>query len=132
MKGAYPVIIREEEGTFYVEIPGFDLDTYGESLYDAVEMARDAIGLAGISKEDHGEELPAPLGFEEVKSITNGEVISYIDVDFSKYREELDNVMVPKNCTIPASLKRRADAANINCSEVLREGLEKKLQSLAF
>lgn len=130
MKSVYPVIIREESDAYIVEIPGFDLDTYGGSLYEAVEMARDAIGLAGISKEDHGESLPVPLSIDEVKAITNDELISYIDVDFNKYREELDNVMVAKNCTIPARLKRQAEAHNINFSEVLREGLEKKLQSL--
>ena len=46
---AYPIVIsKEDDGFYYVEIPDFDIATQGESVPDAMEMARDAIGLMGI------------------------------------------------------------------------------------
>ena len=46
---AYPVVIsKENDGFYYVEIPDFDIATQGESVADAMEMARDAIGIMGM------------------------------------------------------------------------------------
>ena len=50
---AYPVVIsKENDGFYYVEIPDFDIATQGESVADAMEMARDAIGIMGIDYLD--------------------------------------------------------------------------------
>ena len=48
MKGVYPVFITVGSKYYLVRIPDFDIDTQGEDLADAIEMARDAIGLMGI------------------------------------------------------------------------------------
>jgi predicted RNase H-like HicB family nuclease len=37
-----------------------DILTEGDSFAGAIEMARDAIGVTGISMEDNKEELPVP------------------------------------------------------------------------
>jgi predicted RNase H-like HicB family nuclease len=128
MKMAYPVIINEEGNGYLVDIPGFNINTFGSSVYEAVEMARDAIGLAGIDKQDHKESLPTPLSIAEIKEISCTALISFIDVDFSDYRKELDNQTVKKNCTIPYRLSQKAEEAGINFSEVLRDGLQEKLK----
>ena len=58
---AYPVVIsKEDDGFFYVEIPDFDIATQGMDIADAMEMARDAIGLMGIDLMDEGKVLPEP------------------------------------------------------------------------
>ena len=52
------MIYREEAVTF---VPDMEISTEGESFADAIEMARDAIGLTGISMEDHNDKLSEPL-----------------------------------------------------------------------
>lgn len=48
------------EHSFPVCVPDMDIFTERDTFADAVEMARDAIGPAGISMEDNKEELPVP------------------------------------------------------------------------
>ena len=60
MKGAYPIILQKTEDGYYVNIPDFEIGTQGDSIADAMEMARDAIGLTGIDMEDDGKTLPEP------------------------------------------------------------------------
>ncbi len=61
--------------------------TEGDTFADAIEMARDAIGLTGISMEDNKEELPMPseqsAAIEKVKCDIG-------DIDFSEYRRKVD------------------------------------------
>lgn len=65
MKNAYPVIMEKDGDGFVVSIPDFRLDTQGDSIQDAIEMARDAIGIAGVVLEDKGAKLPEASGYEE-------------------------------------------------------------------
>lgn len=64
MKQVYPTfILNTKDGSehpFFVYVPDMEIFTKGDSLADSIEMARDAIGLAGISMEDHKEEIPVP------------------------------------------------------------------------
>ena len=64
MKQVYPIfIINTENGEvhpFLTCVPDMDILTEGDSLADVIQMARDAIGVAGITMEDHGETIPSP------------------------------------------------------------------------
>ena len=102
-KRAYPAFIREDEGMQLVYVPDFAIFTEGHDLVDAIEMARDAIGLMGIELEDEekaipkprsvneeeeykayeedGKELPEPSDYEE--AITRAELIKS-DFDYTK------------------------------------------------
>lgn len=64
MKQVYPTfIVNTNDGTehpFLVSVPDLDIFTEGDTLADAIEMARDAIGLTGISMEDNDETIPVP------------------------------------------------------------------------
>ena len=58
MKEAYPIVISPADGGYIVYIPDFDINTEGNSLTDAIEMARDAIGQsAGTSRFLHGSTM---------------------------------------------------------------------------
>ena len=48
-KRAYPAFIREDEGMQLVYVLDFAIFTEGHDLVDAIEMARDAIGMTGQS-----------------------------------------------------------------------------------
>ena len=60
MKEAYPVFMEKTRDGYYVKVPNLDIETQGESIPDAMEMARDAIGLMGIDFQDDGKEIPRP------------------------------------------------------------------------
>jgi predicted RNase H-like HicB family nuclease len=50
MKQVYPVIftqLNDEKNTVLIEVPDLEILTEGLGMADAVEMARDAIGLKG-------------------------------------------------------------------------------------
>ena len=47
MKNSYPIILTPADGGYVVFIPDFQINTEGDSLTEAIEMARDAIGLTG-------------------------------------------------------------------------------------
>lgn len=131
MKTCYPVILthcNDENGEGYlVYIPDFDNNTFGETIADAMDMARDAINLVGISRQDNNLPIPEPSDLEKVKCKA-GEMKILVDVDFDAYRRMLDNRSVKKNCTIPSWLNERAEQANINFSAVLQEALKQRLQ----
>ena len=64
MKQVYPTfIVNTNDGSehpFLVCVPDMEIVTEGVDFADAIEMARDAIGLTGISMEDNKEEIPTP------------------------------------------------------------------------
>lgn len=123
MKTTYPVILREGEGGYLVEIPGFEINTFGASQFEAIEMARDAIGVAGLDKIDNGEPLPEPISAKGAKALSGDDFVSVVDVDFDRYRNELDNRLVRKNLTIPYWLNVKAENMGLNFSHVLREAV---------
>ena len=102
MKKAYPVILSQGEKFIVVYIPDFEINTQGENIAEAIEMARDAIGVVGIDLEDDGESLPEPTVISKVKTNSKNDIVTLVDVDFSEYRRKNDLKAVKTNCTIPS------------------------------
>lgn len=127
MKGVYPVFITEGNKNYLVRIPDFDIDTQGEDLAEAIEMARDAIGLMGIELEDEGKEMPMPDSIKENDKYKDA-IKTLVDVDFDEYRRQQDMRLVKRNCTIPYNLSMAADKAGLNVSMVLRNALTEQLK----
>lgn len=126
MKKTYPIILTPDSNGFTVFIPDFEINTQGEDLTEAIEMARDAIGLVGIDMEDDKKPLPTPRSVNEVSAVCN-DIVSLVDVDFSEYRRKNELKVVKKNCTLPSWLCYEAEKANINFSQVLQSALKKEL-----
>lgn len=128
MKNSYPIVLMPEKVGFVVFIPDFNVNTQGDDLTEALEMARDAIGLLGIDMEDDNEELPVPSTLADIQSqIPDGGFASYVDVDFTDYRRKYESHTVKKNCTLPGWLNYEAEKANINFSAVLQAALKNEL-----
>lgn len=129
MKTCYPVILTKcEDGSGYlVTIPDFGNNTFGATIPEAMDMARDAVNLLGVTYEDKKWDMPAPSNLADVVCGDNDMKI-LVDVDFAAYRRMLDNRSVKKNCTIPSWLNEMAEQANINFSAVLQEALKQRLQ----
>ena len=121
---AYPISITKEGNDYIVYIPDFDINTSGNSLAEAMFMARDAIGIMGLQLEDEGKDLPEP---GSVSCKEKGDIETFVDIDFSDYRKKHDNRMVKKNCTIPYYLKVEAEKRGINFSRLLQEALLQKI-----
>ena len=65
MKGAYPTFIKQTGKDYLAYVPDWDIYTQGKNFVDAIEMARDAIGLKGIDFEDDQKEFPTMSSYEE-------------------------------------------------------------------
>lgn len=133
MKKAYPTILTPVDDAILVEVPDLDILTEGKDVSDAIEMARDAIGVTGLSMQDHGDEIPEPSKCNEV-DVTKGTfaedgegTLTLVDIDFDVYRRKIDQKMVRRNVTIPNWMDVAAKEANLNVSGVLQEALQAKL-----
>jgi predicted RNase H-like HicB family nuclease len=126
MKRVYPVVFTPDGDWYVVYVPDFDIVTQGEGLADAIDMARDAINLMGVNMEDEGKEIPDASHIGSVNIPDKG-FVSLVDCDFDEYRKSLENRAVKKNCTLPSWLNKKAEAANVNFSQILQEALIEKL-----
>ena len=126
MKNVYPVVLIPDKEGYVVNVPDFDIMTQGDSLSDAIDMARDAISLMGVQYQDDNKPLPDA---SKVSSVVHeeDEIVTLVDVDFASYRKMLENRSIRKNCTIPSWLNTIAVKNNINFSAVLQAALIEKL-----
>lgn len=133
MKIAYPAIIKKYEIDYLVYIPDFDGYTQGTSIADAIEMARDAIGMNALTYLDLEKPLPevssASDAYEKAVAVRDrgidfdGGFCSYVDLDVDAYRAKIRGRSVKKNCTIPAWLNEKAEKKGVNFSKVLQDAL---------
>lgn len=133
MENVYPVFILKDGKDYLVYIPDFKVYTEGRSYVDAIKMARDAIGLAVMTKQDCKEVVPDPSDYERALNVAKADadddldfskgVFSLVDVNTDEYRRKHDNRMVRKNCTIPYYLNEQAEKAGVNFSRVLQDAL---------
>ncbi|MBQ3703356.1 MAG: type II toxin-antitoxin system HicB family antitoxin [Oscillospiraceae bacterium] len=127
MKAAYPVVLTREDKWTLVYIPDFEINTEGSDYADAMEMARDAIGLMGITLEDDGKALPVPSDLRNVAESNSKGVVTLVDVDFTEYRRANDMRTVRRNVSLPQWLNVQAEKAGINVSAVLQKALKAEL-----
>ena len=127
MKTAYPVIFTKLSDGYAAHAPDFPLDTQGGDLTEAIEMARDAIGIMGIDMEDDKKPLPKPSAPERVKHEA-GEFVSMVDIDFTEYRRANERRTVRRNVSLPSWLNTEAEKAGINVSAILQTALKQELQ----
>lgn len=127
MKRVYTIVlIPNKSGGITVNIPAFHNWTEGEDLYDAIYMAKDAIGLLGVTMQNCGERLPEDvLPDEEYK----GYQTTLVDVDFDLYRKKMSHKSVRKNITIPAWMDEEAKKKKINFSQVMQDALREILNA---
>lgn len=128
MKMVYPVVFTElqSESGYSAFVPDFNINTQGETLAEAIEMARDAIGLCGIDMQDDKKNLPTASTFVDIKA-EDDQIVSMVDIDFDAYRRANERRAVRKNVTLPSWLNDAAEKAGINFSSVLQVALKDML-----
>lgn len=125
MKYVYPAVFIEENGQYLVSAPDLPgCHTFGDTLAEAIEMARDAMSMWLCIAEDAKEEMPEPtIDFKA----SNG-TVSLIDIDTIAYRRKTDSKAVKKTLSIPSWLNTQAEIAGVNFSALLQESLMEKLR----
>lgn len=127
-KKAYPVILKpESDGSYYVRIPDFDTGTQGENVADAMEMARDAMGLMMLSKLDNNEEIPEPYSADVETEIEKGDIVTLVDIDFDDYRKKYDTRAVKKNCSVPYWMTTVVERNRWSYSKLLQKAILEEL-----
>ena len=134
MRSAYPVLFTKESDSGYlVEVPDLGVRTQGEDLNNAIDMARDAIGLHLTYLEDKEMDIPEPSRMSEIHpedgefSACGETIVSIVDIDTTAYRRKLDNTSVRRNVTLPKWLDMAAKEAKVNVSKVTQEALKREL-----
>lgn len=125
MKYVYPAILTPSSNGYVVYVPDFEINTEGNSLADAIDMARDAIAMTGCYREDHGEKLPVAATLTPV--CEPPQFCTLVDVDFGAYRRANETRVVRRNVTLPSWLNVEADKAGLNVSRVLQDALKARL-----
>jgi predicted RNase H-like HicB family nuclease len=129
MKLVYPVIISKEKSDNYydVYIPDLEVNTEGETIADAIEMARDAIGLKCLTlDEDNNKSFPKPSELNKIKC-NNNEFVTLVDVDYSEYKKQYSTKAVRRNVTLPSWINYEAEKSGVNVSAILANALKEEL-----
>ena len=125
MKTAYPAVIHEENGSFWVEFP--DLEgcfSDGNTLADAISNASDALGGYLCSLMDRDITFPPA---SDARSIHPDDgCVSIIITEPLAFKRNTRSVK--KTLTIPEWLNDEAEKRHINFSSVLQKALIAMLQ----
>lgn len=130
MKLTYPACFypcEELEGGYTVVVP--DLPgcvTQGDTLADAILMATDAASGWVLDELEDGNSAPEASKMSDITPKEGG-FVNLLVLDMDSYAAKYGNKAVRKNLTIPAWLNTRAEARNINFSQVLQEALEERI-----
>lgn len=135
MKLVYPIILTPYEnhsGGYVVTAPDMPgLVTGGDTLAEALDMARDAACGWVLTELEEGRHEPHASNIADVKPDRPDGIVTLISLDMDSYAEKYGKKSVRKNVTIPAWLDTFGERHNINYSQVLREGLENRYRAVA-
>jgi len=122
MKKAYPVVLTPaKEGGYIVSVPDLEINTQGDDMAEAILMARDAIGLWGISRQDKNHPIPEPSKSEPQREAD--ELVSWVDIDFDEYRRRHENRTVRRNVAMPAWIDEAIKESNMNFSGFIQSAV---------
>jgi predicted RNase H-like HicB family nuclease len=129
MKYLYPAFFRRlTSGGYSVDFP--DLPgciSAGDTLDEALSMAREALSLHLFGMLEDGETLPVASDPSSVPP-EQGSFISPVEGRPEMVRDEIKNRSVKKTLTIPYWLNEAAEKENINFSQVLQEALKERIE----
>ena len=132
MTTVYPVILTKDKDDILIEVPDLEILTEANNIQEAIVMARDAIGLTGISMQDNGDSVPEPSDIDDI-DVSKGTfaevgkgIKTLVDIDFDEYRRKNDNKMVRRNVTLPNWMNRRAEQEHLNVSRFLQDALAER------
>ena len=124
----YPAIFEEEEVGYLVHFPDIPgCITEGDTMEEAFEMAKDALGLNISYMRDTKKDIPQPSKPTDIKT-GKGQSVVIIELDYAEYLRKNEARAVKKTLSIPSWLNEEASIAGVNFSQVLQEALMLKLK----
>lgn len=125
MKVIYPAIFHQEEGCYWVEFPDLPgCHTYGDTLSETVDNAKEALELYVITELEDGNKVNSPCDIKSIE-LDKDSFATLIYGDVSSYMSA--SKAVKKTLTIPQWLNDAALAENVNFSQVLQNALMQQL-----
>lgn len=124
----YPAVFHpEEDGGYSVDFPDLlGCVTEGDTLFEAVDMAEDALGIYLYSLKEDKEPYPEPSNPADIK-VEGRDFVSLVEYDEVAYLKRTDNHSVKKTLTIPSWMDILAREHNLNFSNVLQNAIRKEL-----
>lgn len=104
----------------FPDLPG--CSPCADTLEQAVENAREALGLHLWGMEQDNEDIPNPTPIQNIK-LSENEMLAVIDVFMPIFRDKLNNRFVKKTLSLPTWLADLADKDGVNCSKVFQKAL---------
>ncbi|MDI6600806.1 type II toxin-antitoxin system HicB family antitoxin [Calorimonas adulescens] len=108
----------------FPDLPG--CITEGDTLEDALAMAKDALELHLYGMEEDGNFIPQPTPPEKIHA-PEGSFVVPVEVYMPPVRDEMANKAVKKTLTLPKWLNDAAEKAEINFSQLLQQALKERL-----
>lgn len=124
---AFPAILSFENDGISVDFP--DLPgclTCGDTTEEALERAKEALGLHIYGLEEDNELIPEPTSVKDLK-LENNQIPTLIEVVMPIHRKAIENYSVKKTLTIPQWLNKEAMRYDVNFSQVLQDALKEHL-----
>lgn len=120
----YPAIFHKEEGSFWVEFPDLEgCHSFGDTLEETFENAKEALEGYCITELESGKKLPAPRDIDSISAEVDS-FISLVDCTLTNTIQKA----VKKTLTIPYWLNELAMKENVNFSAVLQNALKRELK----
>ena len=121
----YQVVISFDENEkskykYLAYIPDIAGYTQGESLADAIAMARDYIGTYSLDNV-----LPNPSKLKVDSE--PGDIVTLVDINPETYKKAVNRKPVKKTLTIPSYLNDAAVEEGLNFSQTLADAIKEKL-----
>lgn len=126
----YPATMHpEEDGGYSVWLNDINgCVSQGETLAEAVENIKDALGLYYEDAAEGNSVLPAPSAPNSVE-LEPGEFVVIVEFSPSEYLKTRSTKAVKKTLSIPAWLNSMAEAQQLNFSAVLQSALVERLNA---
>lgn len=124
----FPAIFEPGEVKGYTvtfpDLPG--CITEGDSMEEALHMAKEALELFMYSMEEDNETITKPTAPENIV-VPRKAFVSLVEVWMPVVRDEMENRAVKKTLTIPKWLNDIAEKNKVNFSQVLQSALKEYL-----
>lgn len=118
------IIVKNDDskgyGIYFPDLPG--CVSYGKTLNEVMNYAREALELHLWGMEQDGEIVPKPSQIDET-NLQEGQILCMIDINMFSVRCQMDNRSVKKTLTIPWYLNEIAERNKVNFSQVLQKAL---------
>jgi len=123
----YPAIFKScAEGGYAIRFPDLPgTNSQGDDLFEAINMARDALALMLDCLDEDGTPFPKPSEHATL-FIGDDEFITLGDADPEIYRRQRDNAAVRRTISLPKWMDDRVSESHISLSSVTQEALRER------